>query len=147
MIIRKRQPLGIGLDKTQATRGARPFGLGGSPDQHFMAKIGTHHRHPTIGRPVIGQRQVAGAGADVEDGSRPLRRDQPGSPPAPVTIDIEAQQVIEQIVARRDVVEHAPDTRLALVEQRRGHDASSVATAVGVVTFLGSADACGFAPL
>ena len=64
---------------------------------------------------VIRQGQVAGAGTQVENGSRAHRWDHSGRPPAPVVIDVKAQQMIEQIVARRDVIEHPADAFFSFV--------------------------------
>ena len=54
---------------------------------------------PAAGRAVVGQGQVAGAGAEVEDGAVAVGRHQPRRPPAPVAIDVQAEQVVEQVVA------------------------------------------------
>ena len=50
-------------------------------------------------------------------GRVPAGRHEPGRAPAPVAIDVEAEQVVEQVVARGDGREHAADAGLALVHQ------------------------------
>ena len=52
----------------------------------------------------------------VEDGSAGSGRRQARGSPAPVAVDVQAQEVIEQVVARRDVAEHPPDARFLFVE-------------------------------
>src|SRR5262249_59880174 len=42
----------------------------------------------------------------------------------PVGVDVQAEQMVEQVVAGRDVGEHAPDTSFTFVEQRRRHGSS-----------------------
>ena len=69
------------------------------------------------GSPIVGQSQIARSRAHIENGQRADRRRQPGSLPAPVAVDIQAQQVIEEVVAWRDVTEHAANARFFPVEE------------------------------
>src|SRR5207253_1813947 len=86
-----------------------------------QAEVAADDRHLAAGGAVVGQGQVAGAGADVEDGGVALRRHEARGAPAPVAVNVKAEQVVEQVVARGDVAEHAADAGLTLVEQGRGH--------------------------
>ncbi len=75
---------------------------------------------------VVGEREVAGAGAEVEDRAALGRagRDEPRGPRAPALVDVQAQQVVEEVVPRRDLAEHPADADFALVEQFGRHSGS-----------------------
>ena len=117
MVVGKGQSLRIGLKKANAVRRPTAARLVAGRQQHRQAEVGADDLQTTLSRPVVGQGQVAGPGANVENWAVGRRRRQARSTPAPVTVDIETEQVVEQIVARRDVAEHRANARFALVEQ------------------------------
>src|SRR5689334_10554406 len=92
-----------------------------------MAEISANDRDsPAAGCEIL-QRQIARAGANVQNWPISFGRYEPCCSPAPPAIDVQTEQMVEQIVARRDIAEHATDARFALVEQCRRHRASKSA--------------------
>ena len=83
-----------------------------------MTEVSAEDRHGAAGGAVVGQCEVAGAGAEVED--RPplgwARRDELRGPGPPALVDVEAEQVVEEVVPRRDLAEHPLDAHFAFVE-------------------------------
>jgi len=125
-IVGEGQALGVGFDVADTSGGAAAPGLGTGRKQHRQTEIGADDRHPPLRRPVISEREIAGAGANIENGgryadSRNMRRRQLRCSPTPVAVDVQTKQVIKQIVAVRDVAEHRADAYFALVEQIVGH--------------------------
>jgi hypothetical protein len=117
--------LRIGLDESDTRRCADPGNLPRAADEHLAAEVRGDDGHRARG-PVVRQGEVAGAGAEVENGARGggAGGNEPGGAGAPALVDIEAQEVIEEVVRGRDLAEHAADASFALVEQFSGHDAS-----------------------
>ena len=74
--------------------------------EHLVAEVGGDDRRLAAGGAVVGERQVAGAGAHVENRQRPVRRHEPHRSPPPVAIDAQRQQVIQKIVPPGDLAEH-----------------------------------------
>src|SRR5437879_1039256 len=72
-------------------------------NQHLMTEVGADDRDPVPGGTIVGESQVTGACADIEDRRGADRRHQLCRPPAPVVIDVQAEQMVEQIVTRRNV--------------------------------------------
>ncbi len=67
---------------------------------------------------VIFEGEVGGARAAIEDGHAGLGRDGPRGESPPGFVDIQAEQVIEQVVLARDRREHRPDAAARLVDPR-----------------------------
>jgi len=88
-------------------------------NQHGVAKIAAIHGGRAAVR-LKGEHQVTGATAHVEHAgsgfSQNVRYSRHGAG-APIPVDIHRQHVIQQIVARDDLAEHAahPSGRLTLV--------------------------------
>jgi hypothetical protein len=93
---------------------ANAFGL--RPHQHLMAEIGTDHRHFRC--PFVGKGQITGAGTQIENRRRTLRRYHSDRAGPPALIDIQAEQVIQKVVPWSDLAEHAADALIAFIEQR-----------------------------
>ena len=105
---------------TNRIRSPRPGvrGLLHGPHQHLVAEVGPDDRHAPVGGAVVGEGEVAGAGAQVEDRAvGRAGRDQPRRPAPPALVDVQAQQVVQEVVPRRDLAEHPADAGFALVEQ------------------------------
>src|SRR5262249_45421108 len=113
----------VRLQKADAITGVVAVCLCHCPHEHFMAEIRADDGHAAAGSSMVSQRQVACAGTKIKNWGFAGRWDEPGCPPAPVLIDVQAQQMIEQIVARRNLTEHPSDAALTLVKQRTGHGA------------------------
>ena len=106
--IRKRQMQRIGLDH----RGSSPGQFRPSPHQHLRRKIRRHNRLCILRTPPQ-QRQghIACAAANIQHlRLRPLqnRPESPRRPPPPRPIHIARQHMVQQIVTRRNAVEHRP---------------------------------------
>ena len=86
-----------------------------------MARIGADNRHALACPPVVREGKIASTGAQVENRGRSGGRHQPRCLPAPVFINVETQQMIEQVVAWGDGAEHAPDAGLTFIEGWRAH--------------------------
>ena len=84
--------------------------------EHLAAEVGPDDRRSTLGQRVIGQRQVGRARAAVEHGNSRLGRHDPGRERPPGSIDVQAQQVVEQIVPLGDRGEHRPHPTVGLVD-------------------------------
>jgi hypothetical protein len=88
--------------------------------QHLTGKVDADHR----GGGLRAQRRhgkITGPGAEVQDarpGLEPELRDRPGPPPR---IQAGAEDVIEEVVARRDRVEHPGNPRRGLVDVQLPH--------------------------
>ena len=66
------------------------------------------------------EEHVAAAGGEIERAFRPLLSHRPRQPPAPVKIGAAAEDVVEQVVARRDAPEHGRDRSRRLVREGAG---------------------------
>src|ERR1043166_2133251 len=91
--------------------GNAAHGLRPAPDQHSLDEVGGNHAAGESGpTPPLGG-EVHRTGAEIEIG--PLGSQFPAEPvhrqPPPAAITVEAQEMIEQVVARRDRLEHPPD--------------------------------------
>ena len=71
----------------------------------------------TLRGAVVGQGQVGRPGAAIEDRNPRLGRHRPGREGSPGSIDVQAEQVVEQIVPPRDRGEHPPHAAVGLVER------------------------------
>src|SRR5262249_24838715 len=121
MVRRKRQLLGVGLDEADAAGRAAAVRLGNGAHQHFAAKIGPDDaRAPTPGA-IVSQSQVDRTSAKVVDWRGSEWPNQARRSPAPVFIDVEAQEMVQQVVPGRHLTEHPANARLALVEERSDH--------------------------
>src|SRR5262249_47338312 len=94
-------------------------------NQHFVREVAGQHGMPLRQR----KRQIAGAAADIEHARiGPVENvpQFPHRPRAPVAIDVVGEQVIRQIVAMRDAVEHAahPTRGLLLIARPHGRRAA-----------------------
>src|SRR5262249_10169484 len=65
----------------------------------------------------VGQRQIARARADIEDGCSRRCRHQFDRPSPPVTINVQAEQMVEKIVIGSDAPKHSADAILRLVNR------------------------------
>ena len=65
---------------------------------------------------VIGQGEVGRAGAAIEHRNSGFGGNRPGGEPPPGAIDVQAQQVVQQIVPPRDRREHPPHPLVGLVD-------------------------------
>src|SRR5271154_6183854 len=97
----------LGCDSTT------PAELRCAAHQHLMRKIGGDDRSRVIWAVVVQrQRHVSGAAAEVENHSVGAREDfaktTRGAPPPPA-VDVQRKDVIEQVVTRRNAVEHFAD--------------------------------------
>ena len=105
-----RRPRESGSDPRGRASSAGPApasaGRSSAPDDRHLAASGA----------IVRQGQVAGAGAEIEDRLEALGRHELHGPPAPVAIDVQAQDVIEQVVHRRNRAEHGADPLFALVD-------------------------------
>src|SRR5262249_42092104 len=95
--------------------------LGNGSSKHLWTEIGADNARSPLCGPIVGESQIPCACTEVEDRPIPSRRDQFGRPPAPVSVNIETEDVIEQIVARRNGPEHAANANLTFVNKRRAH--------------------------
>src|SRR5260221_14127570 len=81
-----------------------------------MAEIGTDNRGVPVGSAVIGQGQVPSAGTQVQDRRIARRPNFADGAPAPVDVDAQREQVVQEIIARGDFAEHSSYTRLRFVD-------------------------------
>ena len=81
-----------------------------------MAEVGSDDAGLAARRADVGKRQVARAGTQVEDWPIASRRHAADSPPAPIMIDPQRQQMIEKIVAAGDFAKHAADASFGFVD-------------------------------
>ena len=86
--------------------------------EHLVAEVGPDDGNAPLGRTIVGQSEVAGAGTQVEDraGFSRVRWNEPRGFRSPAPVDIQAQRVVEEVVPRRDLSEHPANADLALVE-------------------------------
>lgn len=104
---REGQALGV-----SAHRQDRPSSrLGQAASQHGKRKVGAHHLASEAPLPRQFQRQVEGAGAGVQEQAvgRSLPTQRAHRPAAPPAVDVEAEQVVEQVVPGRDLAEQRPN--------------------------------------
>src|SRR5437660_894704 len=87
-----------------------------------MTEIRTDDRDFPRGRTIISKSQVPRTGAQIQNRRVAVRWNQAGRSPAPILVDIHAQQVVEQVITRRNVAEHSPNACLTLVEQGNGQE-------------------------
>src|SRR5882672_8263819 len=101
----KRQRQRVGRDRSGAG------GFVPAPRQHRDHEVGADHAAAKTGLPGELGGKVQGAGADIEIGavgfSFPAEARHSGAPPGP--IHVEAEQVVQEVVARSDRGEHATD--------------------------------------
>jgi hypothetical protein len=81
-------------------RACAPFG----DLQHGRADVGDDAAPPRRAAEISddAERNVAGAGRDIEHAVPPLGRNAPRHPPLPGSVNAEAEQVAQHVVARRD---------------------------------------------
>ena len=87
--------------------------------QHLAGKIDADHaaaRDPSHG----GQREIRRTGAEIEHAGAGRQFERIHGHVAPAPIEARAQNVIQQVVARRDRVEHARDAAGRLVDHGAG---------------------------
>jgi hypothetical protein len=113
--IGERKLLSVGFQKADALVGPAPTRFLSGSNQHGMAKVRTDDGHAPARGSIVSQGQVPGAGAQIQNRRHTLRRHQPSRPPAPIAIHIQAQQMIEQIIPRRNVAEHSPDASFCFI--------------------------------
>jgi len=107
---------GVGFEERGATLAVRGH-------QHGVRKIAGENarRRPA---PLERERQIASAAANIQNacaGLRENRRHSRHGAAAPMAIDVHRQQMIQQIVARRDPAEHpAHPRRCLLLSSRAG---------------------------
>ena len=115
----QRYPFGVGPQ--QPHRAARPAagGLDLGQTQHLRREIDPDDASGPAPRRGEGQRQVRRAGAQIEDALAPLQPERVHCPGAPGAIPPRAQQMVQQVVAPGDRVEHARDLAGRPVERQR----------------------------
>ena len=88
--------------------------------EHLAGEVHAHHRHPCR-MPRRFDREIAGAGAEVEDAGATPQLQLRDSPRPPPPIEPGAEDVVEQVVARRNRVEHRRDAGRGLVDAQLPH--------------------------
>jgi hypothetical protein len=99
--------------------GARRHALQSAPPEHGKREVAADHPagRPDEARHLHGQ--IAGPGAHVERGVAGLQPGLGGGGAAPAVVEARRQERVEQVVARRDGVEHRPDVGVLLVPFRK----------------------------
>ena len=113
------QALGVALHERDPPERPGLLDLGMAQDEHLAAEVGSDDRRTTPAGAVVRQGQVGRAGAAIEHGHARLGRDDPGREGPPRTIDVQAEQVVEEIVPSRDRGEHPPHPLVGLVDRER----------------------------
>ena len=106
----KRQPGGVAFHQPQPPA-AGPLHLVPGDLQHGPAEVQAHHHRSGRAGPHVLQRQVGRAGAQVQDRGLSDRGNQFDRAAAPAAIDAQRQQMVEPVVARGNLTEHAADAR------------------------------------
>src|SRR5262249_40180898 len=110
---------GIRFDEANGSVRRRDPRLFAGPDEHLMAEVRADNRHSSLCGPVVGQGQVASAGAQVENrpGLSWSWRGQPGGARPPALVNIQTERMVQKVIPRRDLAKHPPDAGFALVEE------------------------------
>src|SRR5207253_524415 len=92
-----------------------------------------HHRRRPHG--PYGQREVAGAGGQVEHGSRRRAHHGPGGQPAPRVVTAARHDRVHDVVSPGDAGEHRADPRRIRVDDARYHH-NPPTTAASTITAM-----------
>jgi hypothetical protein len=117
-VIGKRKPLCIRFDKSDSITAPNLLGFASSSNQHLMTKVGTNYRNAPSSCSIIRQRKITGAGTQIENraGRGRTRGYELGGFRSPLFVNIQTQQVIQQIITRSDLHEHAANANFTLIE-------------------------------
>lgn len=124
------RPIGYGeMESVRLDDGGRlPCKLLPGSGQHGRREIAGDHRLARVRTPTQkGPRHVTGPAADIQNPGRRANQDMPkaaGCTPPPEPVDIAGEDVVQQVIARSNTVEHLPDgtrgSRLVACSLRTG---------------------------
>ncbi len=114
-VVGRRQVPGVAFHEGDPPGGARLANLQATDLEHLAAEVGADDRRSTLAGAVVGQGQVGRPGAAIEDRNPRLGRHHSRREGPPGSIDVQAQQVVEQIVPSGDRGEHPPHPAVGLV--------------------------------